>query len=92
MRRLGLFDFKAVWERALDQPAREEIAQSEVDHDDQPNEPGGGEKPGLAAAVADMHEKENDEQHFHDGNRERDDRVPFTQVDLSDGPGGKQQK
>ena len=63
------------------------IAQGEINHNQQPDETSGDEDPSQPGAVADVHEDENNEEHFRDGDGEGGDDVEGSEVELSDAPG-----
>src|SRR5437016_1312960 len=83
----------AAWWSALQNVgAGEVIVQGQEDENCQPDESCAGENPGQAAAVADVHEVENDQGHLHEGNGHGDDAVEGSQIDLSETPRGEEQR
>lgn len=59
-------------------------------HDGQPNKTNRGEQPGEGTAVADVHEYENDQEHFDDGDGQGDESTEDAQIDVGRPPGQEQ--
>ena len=74
-----------------DESTSKVIAQSKIDHDEEPNETGSDEKPGERRALTDMHENKDYQKHLCSGYDQSRDGIERTQVDLSNSPGQKKQ-
>ena len=73
-------------------PASQIIAQSEVQHDQQPDEAGRYEYPRQTAAVTHLHKEKDHDQHFGYGNGERSDYIPGAEIKLRATPSQKEQQ
>ena len=63
------------------------ISQGKKEHEQKPDEPGAGGQMEQAAAAFDVHEEENDEECFGEGNTEGDDEIKLAEVHIPEPPG-----
>ena len=66
--------------------ARQIIAERQIDHDQQPDEPCGNKQPGHPRAVADVHEIEDDQGHLGNGDAESDNQIERAKIDQRHAP------
>ena len=67
------------------------ISEGEVHHDEKPNDTRAHKNPGQRFFITAMHEEQDDQRHFGDGDDEGGDVVERAEVDIGQSPGQQKQ-